>query len=255
MRIQYGRVSNGLNFFRDSFMRNYNLMPCVRQNQPCVQFGMYRNEDYEFYLRHRAPLLVVWCGSDSMVPRLTGMRIRMLQSRAHKHIVTHDFGSADLTNVGIPHRVVPITPARLDYPVVPRGDNVYFYSTGPGHYRDRMYGRKYLAEIKEHIGDINIIEADQHTYNKEELREVYKSCFIALRLTKHDGVPTTVLEMGVMGRKSVFNGSVPHNIHWKGAEDIAATILREYATRKQDNTHIAEDIKNYLNIGQGWLIV
>ena len=255
MRLQHARVSRGLTFFKDAFIENYNLMPCTRNNQPCVMFGMYRGDDYDFYLKHQAPILVVWCGSDSMLQRLTPMKIKILKSKPHKHIATHDFGSADLKKVGIPHQVVPITPAKLEYTHEPRGDNVYFYSSGPADYRNRIYGRRFIDDIKKRIGSIKIIEADQHTYNRQELREVYKSCFLALRLTRHDGVPTTVLEMGIMGRKSVFNGSVPHCIHWKGAEDIAQTILKEYETREQDNKYISEDIRKYLDIGYSWLIV
>ena len=255
MRLQHARVSRGLTFFKDAFLSNYKLKECTNKMQPCVMFGMYRGDDYDFYLKHQAPILVVWCGSDSMAPRLTPLRRKIILSKPHKHIATHDHGSADLKAAGIPHEVIPVTPAKIEFEHEPRGDNVYFYSTGPDGYRDRMYGRRFLPEIKKRIGKINIIEADQQTYNRQELREVYKSCFLALRLTGHDGVPTTVLEMGIMGRKSVFNGSVPHCMHWNGVEDIAQTILKEYETRKQDNKYISEDIRKYLDIGYSWLIV
>lgn len=253
MRIKYAYVSKGLKYFKDAFIENYNLIECSNKMQACVMFGMYRGEDYAFYKDHKAPIIVVWCGSDSMAPRLTSSRRKLLLNRRHRHIATHDFCSADLKQAGIPHEVIPVTPAKMEYLHEPQGDSVYFYSTGPEGYRDRIYGRRFLPEIKERIGKIKIIEADQQTYNRRQLGDAYKKCFIALRLTAHDGVPTTVLEMGLMGRKSIFNGSVPHCIHWKGAEDISVAILREYQSRKEDNKYIADDIRDYINIGDSWL--
>ena len=246
MKIVRARVSASLKYFERGFMENYGLVPVQKHNQPVIMFGMYRLEDYCFFQRHKAPIIVVWCGTDSM--RISPIGLKMLRCKYANHIATHDFGSADLKAHGIDHKVYPITPGKIDLQLEPRGDKVYFY----GAYRKNyLYGGHMINEIEQRTG-IPIIRAESHTYNKEELKQVYKDCFLALRLTTHDGVPTTVLEMGFMGRKSVFNGSVPHCIRWNSVKDVCDIIKAEYETRHEDNAYIAEDIRKFINIGDQW---
>ncbi len=47
----------------------------------------------------------------------------------------------------------------------------------------------------EKIIDIPIIRVYYGMYKKSELNEIYKKCFVNLRLTNHDGCPNTNLEM------------------------------------------------------------
>jgi hypothetical protein len=61
--------------------------------------------------------------------------------------------------------------------------------------------------------------------------------------------------MGLMGRRSIFNGKIPHSIKWKGIEDICQSIMSEYETRHEDNIQIAKDIYNYISIGKTFLEV
>ena len=83
----------------------------------------------------------------------------------------------------------------------------------------------------------------------------YKSCFIGLRLTTHDGLPNTICELGLMGRRCIYNGQLPHSIPYSNADDIVESIEREFKSRNEDNTLIANDMYDYLNIGDDWLYV
>jgi hypothetical protein len=49
--------------------------------------------------------------------------------------------------------------------------------------------------------------------------------------------------MGLMGRKSIYNGDLPHSIRWEGIDDICESILNEYNHR-----HIADSVsKDFYN--------
>jgi hypothetical protein len=108
-------------------------------------------------------------------------------------------------------------------------------------------GEEMIPEIIMRTG-IPIIRTAFGMYDKPKLFEIYRNCFLNLRLTTFDGCPNTNLEMGLMGRKSVFNGKgVPGSILWIDVNHVCDIILHEYENRKQDNSHISKEIRNFIN--------
>lgn len=95
-----------------------------------------------------------------------------------------------------------------------------------------------IEQIEERI-DIPIIKADYQTFTKDQLYDVYAQCFLNLRLTPHDGCPNTNLQMGLMGRKSIYNGDLPHSIAWTDVDNICESIMREY-----DNRHLSDNVSS-----------
>jgi hypothetical protein len=95
----------------------------------------------------------------------------------------------------------------------------------------------------ERVTGIEVIRAKYGQYNKNELKNIYKRCFLNLRLTTFDGTPHTNVEMGLMGRRSIFNGTLPHSIGWSGVDDICQNIMKEYKLRQLPNKHITESFK------------
>jgi hypothetical protein len=240
-------ISKSVESFKKEFSSRYNLAPYSSKTKPLVIFGMYRDEDYVVYQRHRGGIIVVWCGSDGM--QITKKRKRIIKSQPRaRHIVTSIYTAKDLSVSGIPYIIRPITPAPNIIDLQPRGDNLYCY-TG----NDPAFYNKALAEEVGVRTGLKVIYADCNTYSKQELWEVYKSCFMGLRLTLHDGVPTTVIELALMGRRSAFNGGIPGSIPWRNIDDLCETVLKEFELRHQPNDDIAKSMYDYLNIDNSWL--
>ncbi len=252
MKIEQAHISRNVRFFKDKFLKKYGLVEMHNSSSPLVMFGLYNENDYQILKAHKGFVIVVWCGSDGS--RLTDARALLLKQQAHKiqHIVTHDFCAMDLKQKGIPNLSIPITPITERIAPVPLGNFIYHYGNGA----DNFYGDEYLPEIERRTG-LHVIQTTKNTYDKETLlTKIYPKTFIGLRLTKHDGVPTTVIEMGMMGRKCIFNGSVPHNIRWKGIDDICENIMTEYEKRKDANyTQISQDVHAFVDVGTDWLKV
>ena len=239
--IKQGHVSQSLHRLRERFMSKYNLEEYKNNSEPLIIFGMYKGRDYEILNNHKGHLTVVWCGSDSLKVNRDAIK-----KKIHvRHIALSKQVSEDL--IGIKHTILPISACSLDYHPCQRGDSIYFYGNS------EIYGVSYLPEIKKRTG-LNVIHAHGQ-YSQSEIRDIYRQCFIGLRLTRHDGLPNTVLELGMMGRRSIYNGNIPHSIKWKNIDDICESIMREYHNRNRDNSKIAEDIKKYLDIGYTCLIV
>jgi len=83
--------------------------------------------------------------------------------------------------------------------------------------------------------------------------EFYKRSFIGLRLTQHDGLPNTVIELGLMGRRCIYNGDLINAINWRNIQDIIKIINTEKLKIGQINIQMANKMANSLNLDNSWL--
>ncbi len=224
------------------FKKKYNLVDYHDSSKPLVIFGMYQAYDAYIFQKHPSDIIVVWQGMDAKDCQY----INIIKSKPAKHYAISHWIKHSLDQYGIESELMPISATIANLKPYPRGENIYFYSSDISIDSANYYGEYMIPEIS-HITGLNIIRATHETYSRKELIEVYKSCFINLRLTAYDGCPNTNLEMGLMGRRSVFNGNIPHSITWDNLYKLCDSILFEYESRHQDNKHIAADIKKFVN--------
>lgn len=248
-RIGQLRVSRGVVFFRQKLIDKYGLNEYSSLDDPAVFYGMYDRADYLAALKHRGHLTILWRGNDArQIPGYARCLLRIMRAR---HIANSEFTSESLRRAGIPHSVLPITPTINIKNPQPRGDAIYFYTSKvPGN----TYGDAYVEDLKGIIPQ-KIIIAHSQSHTGDELKDIYKSCFIGLRLTKHDGLPNTVCEMGLMGRRCIYNGILPNAIPYRSLDDIVRAIHAEYENRFEDNSGIADAMHDFLDIGDSWLYV
>jgi glycosyltransferase involved in cell wall biosynthesis len=245
-RIDQVYLSESVENFREELKKKYELKNFYSKNDPVFIFGMHRKEDYRFAFNHPSHKVIFWCGSDAMKMLPLIHRLKNVT-----HLAGSKFVSDDLTRNGVKHSFVPVTTASLDLPVCPRGDSIYFYySENAGDF----YGMNFLDEIKSCTG-LDVIVAKTDTYSHKELIEIYKKCFIGLRMTPHDGIPTTGCELGLMGRRIVHNGNQPNCLNYKNIKDVIKIIKKEYSHRKEDNSEIADQMRRFLDVGDSWLYV
>lgn len=251
-RINQIYLSESVENFRKELKEKYNLVNFYDIHGPVFVFGMYRQEDLAFVKNHIPYKVILWCGSDSIEINMIKNKVILEDIKALKnvaHLVGSKFVSDDLTRLGIKHTFVPITTASFELSVCPRGDDIYFYySENSGDF----YGLNYIDEIKKYTG-LNVIVAKTDTYTHNELIEVYKKCFIGLRMTPHDGLSNTGCELGLMGRKIIHNGNQPNCINYRNIDDVIRIIKEEYKHRKEDNNYIAEEMRKFLDVGDSWL--
>jgi len=247
IRINQARISEGASSFKKEYLNKFNCVEAYDIYQPIVFFGMYDKSDYAALDRFIHKKVIVWCGTDSTM--LDNNKAKYLKGIRATHIVKSKFMSDDLKKFDIPHKIIPVSWQDHNIYPVSLGDNIYHYG------KEDYYGTEYLDTIEKTTG-LYIIRTTKDTYSKEELRKIYQKCFIGLRLTKHDGLPNTVLELGMMGRRCIYNGGIPTSIKWNNLEDITYSIMEEYQNRLFANTiQISKEIKDYINIGEEWLWV
>lgn len=228
------------------FRKRYDLTDYTDSLKPLIMFGMYRYEDFEVLVNHmNRDITLVWQGMDAR--ELPINWLLLLRRKNIRHIAISHWISESLTAYGIESELLPVS-ATIDnlYPVT-RGNNIYLYYSDDSPSSVAYYGADMIPEI-EHRTGLKVLTAKHGEYGREGLMNIYRECFINLRLTTYDGCPNTNLETGLMGRRSIFNGHIPHSIPWQSIDDICASIMAEYETRHADNGHISTDISNFLKI-------
>ena len=230
------------------YQQKYGLADWTSGDAPLIMFGMYRESDIIHFESHRAHVTVVWQGSDAR--NLPADWLAILKSKPDtRHIAISSFIFDSLTAYGLNPQLLFLS-ATVPTPELENttnGDFVHFYSSFSGVDNARYLGEHLIPTIIQKTG-IPIIHTGFGLYDRPELYGIYRSCFLHLRLTEYDGCPNTNLEMGLLGRKSVFNGyGIPHSIPWVDVEHICDIILEEYDNRKKDNSAVSRDIKNFIN--------
>jgi len=250
MRIEQIKVSQSIN--SQKFVQEFGLLEYKDIYKPTLFIGCFVPDDYETIINHKGLGVLRWCGSDTIQDRilLYGNFFNALkQKRNIKHIAISDYIASDLDRYGVSYIKYPCTPARKIMEPVPLGDCVYSYVPS-GRYD--FYGGKILDEVMKRTKYEFIIASSLKHFTPEELKEAYRRSFIGLRLTAHDGLPTTVVELALMGRRSVFNGRIPCTIGWRDADKVIRIIEKE-KERNPGVEIVAKNMLEYIDTEYFWM--
>lgn len=226
------------------FRSRYNLTGYVDSSMPLFIFGLYRPEDFEVFKNHNSGITVIWQGMDARY--LSDIDLEILKSKEAKHYSISHWIKDSLDQYGIESELMPISATQTNLKPCSKGDAIYFYCSDSSDASIEYYGGHMIPEIRKRTG-LRVIRANYNQYPKDELIDLYKQCFINLRLTTFDGCPNTNLEMGLMGRRSIFNGNIPGSIKWNDVDDICENIIEEYVNR-HCLSNLPKLIKDFLNI-------
>jgi len=162
MRIHQARVSKSVSAFKAEYLKKFSCMEAYDIYQPVVFFGLYDESDYAVLTRFCNKIIIVWCGTDTMM--IDQHRLNILRGVKVTHIVKSKFMSDDLKRFNIPHKIIPISWQDHNINPIPLGDNIFHYGRGD------FYGEKYLDAIEKATG-LCIIRTIKDTYSKEELKK------------------------------------------------------------------------------------
>jgi hypothetical protein len=249
MKIKQAYISKSVESFKMQFFSKYGLIDYKDRNSDIIMFGLYSEDDYLFYNAHEGFIVLVWCGSDGMW--LNQQKANIIKQRSNvRHIAIGGFLCEDLQKYDIKHEFIPVSPTIIsdEIKVKPKGQNVYSYGTNDWSF----YNLNLAVEAIKKTGFPYVFSELSH-FTRENIIKVYESAFINLRLTVHDGLPNTVIEMGLMGRRSVYNGNLPNCIKWTDEKSIVDAINNEAYEGDFNNKRISEEMKDFLNISDKWM--
>tara|TARA_R110001592_G_scaffold45806_3_gene146214 strand:- start:1561 stop:2523 length:963 start_codon:yes stop_codon:yes gene_type:complete len=145
---------------------------------------------------------------------------------------------------------------RADWAPVIKGNSVYVYGEGP---KQNMYGWHTVKRIMStHFPHIPIIctshkksvknDPPFQYYTNEQLEEIYKKCFLSIRLTRFDGLSGTVQDLGCKGIKTIWNGGSPSALPYATEAEIIDHIKSEEKTIGQTNKTVSDNSKSFLDM-------
>jgi len=250
MRIKQIMTSPEVRFFQKSIMEKYKLVQYNDKYNPALFMGCYHNKDLNRILQHKAFAVILWVGTDAMRYLQKPDIADSLRASHIKHIAQCEYIARDLDRVGLKYKRLNISTSNYKKNPVPLGKSVYFYH---GITKRDFYNYHLFIDIAEELRHINFINGYTGKFKPTEMPAVYEDCFIGLRLTPHDGLAETVVEMGLMGRKCVWNEPFPGCYQWKNKEDVKNAIFKEYKFVGTTNAKLAKDVEKYLETGTDWL--
>lgn len=248
MKIEQFSISAGVWTFKGFYEKNYGLR-CVNNdnydtNAPCLFVGNYHEEDHKSIVNHKGHATVIWCGQDAMLPQ----NIDAVREKEARHISISKWISDKLYRYGIEFEELIFPTTTLDdWKPCPLGDKIYSYAP------TELYNKSMIERIAK-ASPYQVIVSDSPTkFTKDQLKEIYSQCFLGLRLTWWDGSPATVQEMGMMGRRTIWNGGRFGSIPWTTEESVLESIEREAEKIGTSPTEFAENCRKELDISKDWL--
>lgn len=251
VRVEQIRVSHNVRFFGDRMTRKFKLRLFDDPQKPTVMYGVYNASDYEFFEKSEVPIIALWRGTDAKV--VTENKAKIILSRNDvKHYAASPCVQRSLKAWGIHSEFLPITSTDVNIKNEKRGKCVYAYIASRTNVMRERYRLGVLRRL-EATTRIRFIYTYLYQYPFDKLMEVYRRCFVGIRLLGHDGLSNSILEMGLMGRRTISNSGLPYTISWKKESDIRDAIIHEYKNRLDDNTEISRAYRKLIDIGDAWL--
>jgi hypothetical protein len=254
MRIKQFLCITGRHFEK-GFIEKYGFIPYTNINEPLFISGFGREifKNLDRISKHKSLIVLRWAGGDLMwflkhpaqMERIKGMK-------NVRHIAISRCLEKDLQQAGVPYKFLPISVYKND-DIKPRplGDSVYIYK-----FSGAQHGSILNSRIEKLLPEFTFVKTEGVSdHCREELIDIYNNCFLGLRFTEHDGLSNTAVELGLMGRRIIWNGDLPSAIFWKNdVQSIVQLIRNEYENRKNlDPYKTAAAVKEYLNVGTAFL--
>ena len=146
--------------------------------------------------------------------------------------------------------LIPITPVIINKfynPYNIKGNNIYIYTTDHIVNQKKIYGSTFYNKVIEKLSHkYNFIIATAKTSNN--VIELYKKCFVGLRLTNYDGLGATNIEMGLMGIKVITNNISPNCLSWNTVDDIIAHIENESKNIGKTDSTLVNKVKQFIQV-------
>jgi hypothetical protein len=214
------KTSKTISFFDAMFRNKYNFKSYISLDEPTIFLGVYTHNDLNEILRHRGIKIVWFTGHDVLK---TEFLVRLKQIKSDIFFIAESNCIKKVLDLfGFNYESISLF---FDNPYnwkpIEHGNNIYWYGA-----KNSKYGKKYYSKIKRALPDFNIIILDGKQIPREDMYEIYKKCFVNIRLTDHDGFSQTNVEMGLMGRYSISNEKTPFSIGYNDANDVVDAIKR-----------------------------
>ena len=235
----------------------YNLVVGRNISNPILLFGLYNLRDYEVLTSHRSDVYIMWGGTDECILQPDIQKFIVSSPHVYHIAISKDIQSR-LQKKGfsrITYVPLDLTNRKVFVPVQKKGDKIFIYN-GYNKGQEQKYGKAIYEQVMDRLPQYEYILSNElGGIPNEKMADVYRECFIGLRLTEHDGNANMVGELCAMKIPVIHNIS-DYGLKWKTVEDVISLILENCTNDGTclDLFHSPMDIKQlpilYRNIGE-----
>ena len=238
------KISKYLSHNGNILKKKYELDDYIDNKKDTIFFGLFLQKDFEVLNNHKGKRIIFWAGSDS----IHHDKVKSIANLDAIHLAQSTDIENDLMKCGIKKivRVNKFNSALDMWKPCKLGTKVYWYKA-----RRHNYGRYKFNEVKGLLPNIEFIVFNNPINPHEKMKDIYKECFCGVRPTEHDGCAQTAGEMGLMGRKIIWNGDTPNAVHYKDAKDIVKHIKE--LQKGYDYKEVAKETKQFYLKSEQWI--
>lgn len=216
-------ISEDLIHLKTKFKLSYNLDYYQENNKKTIIFGIYNPIDIEC-LKIIPQTAILWGGSDIMLPsRNRNKAIKIIKEKNIPNFAMSNYIYDKLIKLGITN-IIKVNISfcwndinYLQYNSLKKRKKIFIYDgMNKCKKKNNIYNQdlidKFCANKKNTI----------RTSNKyiDNIYNIYKNCFISLRLTNYDGNANSAQECGMFSIPVISNQEMNHCISWKTIEEI-----------------------------------
>jgi hypothetical protein len=225
--ISHIYISNDLKHL-ERICELYNLKKKYRQSEPILMFGLYNADDYRVLNSHKSTIYIMWGGTDEQMISPKTLELLLVSKHIHHIAISKDIEKRLLTR-GL-DRVTYINLDLTNYlvfkPIEKKGHKIFIYN-GYNKGQEDKYGKHIYEEVMNKLPEYDYILSNElGGIKNEKMFDVYKQCFIGLRLTNYDGNANMVGELKAMDIPVIHNLS-DYGIKWSNAKDVI-NIIKTY---------------------------
>lgn len=223
----------------------YNLSDYTEKKNPLLVFGVYNFNDLKVIKEHESQIYILWGGTDAdnrvERSRFFVQNIKNLPNVLHFAISENMFQRLREYNVPSEKINIMLIDLNLFHPIEKYGSCIYIYN-GYSKGNEWIYGKNVYTEVINKLPQFKFIFSNElNGLPNEKMSDIYKKCFIGLRLTTNDGVACTVQEFIRMNIPIIHNGEYKSSIKWKNSNDIVDTILSIYESFNKERKIILSE--------------
>ena len=248
--IKQAYVSESLNHLKKRFLEKYEFKEFYTYKLPCLFFGLYTPNDIKIFTRIKNKRYIIWGGTDlDLTHKLRYNNFKnIINCSIEKHYAISNDLVLRMNKIKLNHERINLN--LLDenafYPITLKGDHIFIYN-GFGKGNEDIYGKVIYEKLIKQLPYSKFIFSNQLNIPNYEMHNIYKKCFIGLRLTTHDGNANMVQELIKMNIPIIHNGDYDKAIKWNNISDILKNI-------KNNMPKILIIFKKDMNLHDGSLV-
>lgn len=218
-------ISKALEHLKKRVVKKLHLNDYESKEKNTLFFGIYNKNDLNVLNNHKGNKYLMFGGSDcytKLIPKIEKIKIVKIYAISNDiYNEVKKYFSEDK----IEYYDLDLVDYEIFKPIEIYGKKIFVCDgiSKKNPKRRKIYNLDMIEEIMNKLPKYKFIFSSELNYPNEKMPEIYKKCFIGLRLTNKDGNCNTVKEMKAL-RIPIIHNQSDYGIKWNSINDIVFKI-------------------------------